>query len=210
MKQMRALLLLALIPCLSAWAQVRTADEVLEQRRRDEAEAMTLPAAEVNREIRRQMELYRMLPSGGSAFANLMAPELVRATAFTTALERRAAAGDAQAAFYAGLRRLNMCNGMAKANMGASARECQAEAMQYFEQAHRAGIAEATYNIGTMYENGEGVLPSKLAASDWYYQAAQRYSVVGDRSRALTALEAALAAAPDHGPAKRLRSELMK
>lgn len=208
---MRKLLFVALLTLSFAGsAQVRDPEDVTAQMKRDQAEAMTLAPFEVDREIQRQMELYRSLPGGNGALANLMAPELVRATAFTMALEQRAAGGDAQAAFFAGMRRFDRCQGMKRAGLVDSTRQCHAEVMQFFQQAHRGGVAAATFNIGTMYENGEGVVASKLAASDWYFQAAQRHRAAGDRSQSLTAFEAALSAAPDHGPAKRLRAELLK
>ena len=49
-----------------------------------------------------------------------------------------------------------------------------AEAVKWYRKAAEQGIAEAQYNLGVMYANGEGVPRDQAKAVEWLQKAAKQ------------------------------------
>ena len=48
------------------------------------------------------------------------------------------------------------------------------KAIEWYEKAAEQGDAEAQYNLGVMYENGQGVDVNYKKAIEWYEKAAEQ------------------------------------
>jgi TPR repeat protein len=128
-------------------------------------------------------------------------------------LERRCKENEPEAAFFYGIYNWRICGGIESANNSQFdnvLKNCWLESLESLKVASNAKIAEASFNIGRVYEKGWGVLPSKLVAADWYVKAAQQFNETGSRDEALTSIESALNAVHDHPAALRLKNVLLK
>ena len=136
-----------------------------------------------------------------------------RAIAYGTVLRKRGESGDPYASLYYGVRNWDICLRLQRNSSDVLLRmtkECWQDLAPAFKRASDAQIAAATFNIARMYENGFGVIPSKLVAAEWYLRSADQYNKQEARDDALTALELALILVPDHPGALRLRKEMLK
>ena len=64
------------------------------------------------------------------------------------------------------------------------------KAVWYWKVAGDAGDPGAYWNLAVMYLKGEGVMQSRLAAIEWDYKAGLGFLRLGQREKALAALEA--------------------
>ena len=142
-----------------------------------------------------------------------MTDDDMRAISYASVLQKRGEAGDPYASFFYAVRQWDLClqlqrqTGESWANQ---AKECWQGLMPALKRAADAKIADASFNIARLYENGFGVTPSKLAAADWYVKAADQYNRNKSRDEALTAVESALNLVADHPAALRLRKAMLK
>lgn len=137
----------------------------------------------------------------------------MRAISYATVLQKRGEGGDPYASFFHALRDWDFCLQLQRQTGDVwvkQARECWQRVMPAFKRAAEAQIADAAFNIARLYENGLGVTPSKLAASEWYVKSAELYNQEKSRDEALTAVESALNLVPDHPAALRLRNTMLK
>jgi TPR repeat protein len=142
-----------------------------------------------------------------------MTDDDMRAISYATVLHKRSDGGDPLASFFYAARQWDFClqlqrqtgEGWAK-----QAKECWQGVMPAFKRAADAQIADATFNVARLYENGFGVTPSKLAAAEWYVKSAEQYNKEKSRDEALTAVESALNLVVDHPAALRLRKTMLK
>jgi tetratricopeptide (TPR) repeat protein len=137
----------------------------------------------------------------------------MRAISYATVLQKRSEGGDPYASFYNGVRQWDFCSQLQRQTGDVwtkQAPECWQNVMSAFKRASNAQIADATFNIARLYENGFGVTPSKLAAAEWYVKSANQYNKEKSREEALTAVESALNLVPDHPAALRLRKAMLK
>jgi TPR repeat protein len=107
-------------------------------------------------------------------------------------LKGRALAGDSECAFYWGL--YNMQDGLKFSEsdvveVRTLAEKAFKDAFSGFQISSKAGMPAASWNIAVLYQRGAGVTQSKLAAAEWYGRAGVQYEKIGDRERALAALE---------------------
>jgi hypothetical protein len=136
-----------------------------------------------------------------------------KGTGYLQELDARREANEPYAAFYYGIFKFRICKGMEDADDGQfadAANSCWEKSLESLTVASNAGIAEATYNIGLMHEKGWGDVPSKFVAADWYIKATQQAIKSKDREIALTSVERALEAVPDHPTALKLKDELFQ
>ncbi len=137
----------------------------------------------------------------------------MRAVSYGSVLQKRGESGDPYASFYYAAREWDMCLQFQQRsgdNWSKLAKGCWQRVMPMFKRASNAQIAAATFNIARLYENGFGVMPSKLVAAEWYVKSADQYNKEMARDDALTALESALNLVPDHPAAIRLRKAMLK
>lgn len=152
-------------------------------------------------------------PSEVFAAAFVTTDDDMRAISYSTVLKERSDSGDPVASFYFGARQWNMCLQMEKQQSdiwAKQAKECWQEVLPAFKRASDAQIGDASFNIGKLYENGFGVMPSKLVAAEWYVKSANQYNKKKDRDEALTSVERALYLVPDHPAALRLKKLMLK
>ncbi|MDO9161525.1 MAG: hypothetical protein Q8N35_09975 [Methylococcaceae bacterium] len=136
-----------------------------------------------------------------------------KATGYVMELERRRKENDPAASFYYGIYNWRVCSGFESGSKGqfdSDVKYCWLDSLESLKVASNAKIAEASFNIGQMYEKGWGVLSSKLVAADWYVRAAQQFNDSGSRDEALISIESALNAVHDHPAALRLKNMLLK
>ena len=136
-----------------------------------------------------------------------------KAMAFASVLEARRKKGQPDGAFYFAAYKWKYCAMLQRQSskpVSDLAPSCWGETMEAFKVASTAGSGDASFNIGRQFENGYGVILSKFAAADWYIKAAEQYNVAKDRDHSLTAVEAALAAVPDHSKALMLKNFMLK
>jgi tetratricopeptide (TPR) repeat protein len=136
-----------------------------------------------------------------------------RAIAYVAVLQKRGESGDPYASLYYGVRNWDICLRLQRHSSDVLPRmtkECWQDLVPAFKRASDAQIASATFNIARMYENGFGVMPSKLVAAEWFVKSADQYHKQGARDDALTSLELALNLVPDHPAGLRLRSAMLK
>lgn len=137
----------------------------------------------------------------------------LKAVAFATVLETRRKKGQPDGAFYFAMYNWERCSMMQRQTSKVfldEAPSCWTETMESFKVASAAGFGDASFNVARQFENGYGVISSKLAAAEWYVKAADQYNKTKDRDSALTAVEAALTAVPNHPAALRLRKSMLK
>lgn len=136
-----------------------------------------------------------------------------RSISYTSVLQQRSESGDPLASFFHGFHEWNLCSAMQRQQGGSWAEQapkCWQGVMTSFKRASDGQIADATFNIARLYQNGWGVTPSKLAAAEWYVKSANQYNKANAREDALTAVESALDLVPDHPAALRLRKAMLK
>jgi TPR repeat protein len=136
-----------------------------------------------------------------------------KAGGYAVALEERRKDKEPSGAFYFGVYNWRICGGMQsvdKGQLGDAVKNCWLESFESFKLASTTGIPAASFNIARMYENGWGVMPSKLVAAEWFVKAADQYNKDGSRDEALASVEAALNSVPDHPAALKLRSAMLK
>lgn len=137
----------------------------------------------------------------------------MRSWEYASVLKKRGEGTDSLAAFFYGFNQWKTCLLYERQSSGALAKQaatCWQEIMPFFKKASSSGLADATSNIGKMYENGFGVTPSKYAAAEWYVKAAEQFNKGGSRDDALTVLEKSLNLVPDLPVALRLRKAMLK
>jgi len=137
----------------------------------------------------------------------------MRAISYAAVLQIRSESGDPYASFYYGIRQWDFCLQLERQNgnnFTKQASQCWQDILPAFKRASDAQIADASFNIGKLYENGFGVQPSKLVAAKWYVKSAEQYNKVKFRDEALIAIERALDLVPDHPAAIRLRNAMVK
>ena len=136
-----------------------------------------------------------------------------KAIAYGSALAERRKKGLPDGAFYFAVNQWKYCSMLQRQSakpLSDQATKCWAETMGAFKIASAAGYGDASFNIGRQFENGYGVIPSKFAAADWYVKSAEQHNKSKDRDQALTAVEAALEAVPNHPAALRLKNVMLK
>ena len=123
-------------------------------------------------------------------------------------LEKRATAGDGQAAFYMG----NVITESHEHDSKKSeySTEEYEKVISYYKKACASKIFTGCWNVGSIYLNGYGEIKSGLAAAEWFYKAGVGYISVGERERALSALEVISGIDPKHALGKKLRAQLQK
>lgn len=137
----------------------------------------------------------------------------MRAISYASVLQKRSDSGEPLAAFFNSVQHWDFCLQQQKQQgeiWVSRARECWQGVMSGFKRASEAQIGDASFNIGKMYEEGFGVLPSKLVAAEWYVKSAEQYNKTKSRAEALTAVERAVNLVPDHPAALRLRRSMLK
>ena len=209
-----ALILLALSPLAIAQEDDRAARRLKYTSPADQAiyrhedEAEQLSTFEIFKELERlDTAQTAKIAAGGSWFE--VNP---KAIAFASVLEARRKKGQRDGAFYFGVYKWKYCSLLQRQSKPLSdeAPTCWAETMEAFKAASAAGSGDASFNVARQFENGYGVISSKFAAADWYIKAAEQYIVAKDRDQSLTAVEAALAAVPDHPKALKLKNMMLK
>lgn len=142
-----------------------------------------------------------------------IADDDMRAISYASVLQKRGESGDPYASFFYGVRQWDFCLQLQRQQGDGwtkQAKECWQGVLPAFKRASDAQIADASFNIGKLYENGFGVLPSKLVAAEWYVKSAEQYNKAKSRDEALTAVEKAVDLVPDHPAALRLRKSMLK
>jgi len=173
----------------------------------DEAEKLTSP------EIFKELEKLDAAQSARIAASGNWLDVDPKAIAFGSVLAARRKSGEPEGAFYFAAHQWKYCAMLQRQSTSAlmdQAPKCWTETMEAFKIASAAGTGDASFNIGRQFENGYGVTRSKLAAADWYVKAAEQYTKAKDRDQALTAVEAALGAEPDHPRALRLKKLMLQ
>jgi TPR repeat protein len=122
---------------------------------------------------------------------------------------------DPSALFYSGLLKSEFADRISSsvdrsANALGLASEEYSGALSLFKMAGDSGVISGYWNVAVQYEKGQGVIASPLAASEWYYKAAQAYLREGDRERAIAALEAIKRLTKDSPLSIRLETALKK
>lgn len=128
----------------------------------------------------------------------------------TRLLESRATDGDAVASFYAGLIASELGEQLTKSQLSQMGDEAYEKALRHFKKACEGKVYGGCWNVASMYENGQGDVRSSLAASEWYYRAGVGYLALGQRERALAALEHIRLADADNPLGKKLSNLLRK
>lgn len=142
-----------------------------------------------------------------------MTDDDMRAISYAAVLQKRSDGGDPYASFFNGVRQWDFCSQLQQQQGGTwakQARECWQLILPLFKRASDAQIADASFNIAKLYENGFGVSSSKLVAAEWYVKSAEQYNKAKFRDEALTAVERAVDLVPDHPAALRLRKSMLK
>jgi hypothetical protein len=122
------------------------------------------------------------------------------------ALEERlgtlAKKGDPAAQYFEGVRHVKsglLAESVAKTDQDhARADDEFKAAMNWWRPLADKGDAPSQFQLGMLYEQGQGVIKSPLNAVEWYYKAAMCYRKAGDREQALTVLDAMRKLDPDH------------
>lgn len=97
---------------------------------------------------------------------------------------------------------------LAKQNWTGVAKD-DAESVKWWRKAAKQGFADAQFNLGVMYAQGDGgLLRSESAAIDWYYKSALSYIKEGDRDLALTCYDRMRKLDTIHVLTQRLAGEL--
>lgn len=115
------------------------------------------------------------------------------------------------ASFFWGL--LNLENGtrlIGNENAKSLVAEYFSRAEKSLRRASNSGFPAAAWNLALMYQNGWGVMPSRLVAVEWFAKAGDLYLKTGDREMALSSLERAEDLDSANPAAKRLRAKLLK
>ncbi|MFG6412458.1 hypothetical protein ACG02S_00950 [Roseateles sp. DC23W] len=186
-----------------------------------EKDGQALKTFELYKELERldaakKTRIALMKPEEAAASIFMLTDDDMRAVSYGGVLQKRGENGDPLASFYYGVRQWDACLRFEKLGEGGndgwakSARECWQGVLPALRKASDAQIADASFNIAKIYQNGKGVTPSKLAAAEWYVKASEQYTKQKDREEALTALEKALDLVPDHPAALRLRKAMLK
>ncbi|MGW8390581.1 hypothetical protein [Pseudoduganella sp. HUAS MS19] len=145
------------------------------------------------------------------AWPDLTDDDTLKATAYAMALETKRKLRDPAASYYWGIYNARICGALDASKIsGAPSAQCWSDTLESFKIANEGGILRASLNVGLMYENGWGVPKSRYVAADWYFKAADKFSLVGEREGALEALEATIRMVPDHPAATRLRAQLQR
>jgi TPR repeat protein len=130
-------------------------------------------------------------------------------TALEVKLEELAVAGNAEASFYSGVLALEFGRKLSRgAYTDEYSRSYFEKAIKHFKRASQAGVGESSWNLATMYQAGEGILASKLAAAEWYHKAGLQYLAAGRREDALACLEQIEAMNVSHPSRADLRERL--
>lgn len=175
-----------------------------------EDEASKLSTTDVFKEIQRRLAIQDAKPKGSSLLE--FNEDTYKTVGYVSELAKRRSRNEPLAAFYHGLYNWRVCAGLAVGlgQQNSAVQACWQESLASYKIASNASIAPASFNIGRMYENGLGVTTSKFAAAEWYVKAANQYNELQVRDEALTSLEAALKAVPDHPAALRMKNVLLK
>lgn len=148
-----------------------------------------------------------------SSTAFITTDDDMRAISYAVVLEKRSDRGDPYASFFYGVHQGDFCSRLEPRQSDIEAKlakECWRRILPAFKRASDAGVADASFNIAKLYENGFGVLPSKLVAAEWYVKSAEQYNKDKFRDEALIAVERAVGLVPDHPAALRLRKSMLK
>lgn len=125
-------------------------------------------------------------------------------------LKLRANSGDAEAMFYTALLQVEFAEQLSKASMRRESENEIASAVSYYKRAGDSGVMAGYWNVALLYANGTGVTQSKSAAIEWYYKAGAGYLSIGQREKALAALDMIKALDKDHRLGSRLQAALNK
>jgi len=164
-----------------------------------------------SQDIFNTIESEALYSSGNSMLSN-GGPNYNKIAGYALALEEKSEAKDPEAAFYFAIYNGKICRALQKMDKGQPSegtRKCWSKSLENFKIASKANSPAASYNIAKMYEEGYGVLASKLAAAEWYTKAANQFMKSNSREDALASIEAALNAQPDFPSALRLRKILL-
>ena len=131
--------------------------------------------------------------------------------ALTTQLKAQYLAGDLTAAFYWGY--INWSDGGKISEPSSKIlqdyqKEKYQEAYAGFLRASEGGVGAASWNIAVMYEQGNGLTRSRLAAAEWYAKAGHQHLKNGNREQSLAALERIEEIDAKHRDALSLRAAL--
>jgi TPR repeat protein len=198
--------------CFSQEQASASANEASQRISFYEAEASKMTSLEISKELEKQRAIQVVKNTDGAKlFA--MDEDTFKGTGYAMALEKRKKSNEPEGAFYYGNHNWHLCSGLQrldKGQLGDTVKKCWLDSFESFKIASNAQLAPASFNIARMYENGYGVMQSKLVASEWFVKAAEQFIKSNARDEALTAIEAALNLTPDHPAALRLRKSMLK
>jgi hypothetical protein len=207
-----AVLVMVVFTTVSGFVCAQTdAKKVVEQMKFYEAEAEKLPASQIFKVLELEREDMHQKTQSGAAVWSLDEAN-IKAVGYASALSKRRAAGDAYAALYDGVYNTRVCRGLQLGSQGqqtSAISDCWQSSLAAFKIASTAGIADGARNVAIMYENGNGVVASKLVAAEWHVKAANQFLASGARDAAFISLEAALKLVPDHPEALRLKKNML-
>jgi TPR repeat protein len=190
-----------------------SANEAMKRMSAYQEEASRLKASSVFAELEK-LRTVLAIKQQSSKSVFVLDDDTYKATGYAMDLQARRKVNDAAGAYYYGVYNLRVCGGLQSADKGGqfsdTVKQCFLESLESFKVASTAKMGAASFNVGRMYESGWGVLPSKLVAADWFVKAAQQFTEASSREEALTAIEAALTAVPDHPQALKLKKAFLQ
>ena len=160
------------------------------------------------------MELSEAIQKGTLKGWSLASANFDRGLRLKDLLSGRAEQGDGLALFYSGLLAGEYAEKIQKnatsRSLNEMAQEEYRKSINYFKKACNLNWGSACWNVGVIYRDGTGVIPSGLAASEWFYKSGMIFLKANDRENALTALEAIQAIDKQHILGKKLSDALIK
>lgn len=196
----------------NAYSAEQNANKYVEIIERYETQASTLTSHELYQEIERVKQIQRLkLNQRQSIFESLADEDVLKATAFTSILEKRRQNQEPAAAFYFALTQIPICSRLLENSETTNAgnRIC-GEAITSLKIAAKANDPRAMHAIGLMYKEGIGIQHSKYVAADWFIKSATQYDREGLRDNSLATVEEVLNLVPDHPKALNLKNKLLR
>lgn len=122
-------------------------------------------------------------------------------------LEGRGTKGEALAAFSTAMFAQEAAKQLAPSE---ASKKLFEKAVVFWKRAGDAGDPGAYWNLAVMYQRGEGFVQSRLAAIEWDYRAGIGFLRIGEREKALAALEAIQAMDRNSALGRKLAAQLAK